>query len=118
MVRFILLSLIGISQLAFAATCETKREIFIENATTKVWKTIICPKQKLPFHSHQFARVVIPATDGQLQVIYRSGRKSLVKLEKDKPLFLTKAQGSESHQDLNPGNNPVQVTVIEFKKSK
>jgi hypothetical protein len=118
MFRLIFLSFMGISQLAHAAACETTREVYIENATTKVWKTIICPNQKLPFHTHQYARIVIPATKGNLQVIYRSGKKDLIKLEKDTPLFLSAAQGKESHQDVNIGNKPIQVTVIELRKSK
>jgi hypothetical protein len=110
------LVLVLMSQQLFAVTCETKREIYIENATTRVWKTTICPNHRLPFHSHQFARVLIPEGDGFLKVIYRSGKKNVLKLEKQTPIFLSYAQGKESHQDVNIGKQPIKVTVIEFRK--
>jgi hypothetical protein len=117
MLRLFILFFIFTSNLLFAAACETKREIFVENSTTKVWKTTICPNHRLPFHSHQFARVVISDSDGALQVIYRSGRKKILKLQKETPFFLSAAEGRESHQDLNIGKKALQVTVIEFRKS-
>jgi len=99
-----------------ASKCETLREIYVENAQTKVWKTTICPHHKLPFHNHQYARIVIPEENGILQVIYRSGKKQILKLQKQTPIYLSAAEGKESHQDLNLGNKPVQVTVIELRK--
>lgn len=116
MLRLLILLFIFTSNLLFAATCETKREIFIENSTTRVWKTTICPKHRLPFHSHQFARVIISDNDGALQVIYRSGKKEILKLEKETPLFLSVKQGREPHQDVNIGKKPLQLTLIEFRK--
>lgn len=107
--------IIFFSQTVGAAGCETKREIYIENKLTKVWKTTICPKQKLPFHTHQFARVVIPEQNGLLRIIYRGGKKELLKLEKQTPVYLSVSQGRESHQDINIGNKPLQVTVIELR---
>lgn len=118
MFKMIVLMWVLTSQILFAAICETKREIFIENATTRVWKTTICPNHRLPFHSHEFARVLIPEGNGLLKVIYRSGKKNIIKLEKKTPIFLSYAQGKESHQDVNIGKNPIVVTVIEFRKSR
>lgn len=101
---------------AFAAsTCETKREIYIDNSSTKVWKTTLCPQQKLPFHTHDFARVLIPNESGKLKVIYRSGKVQWVNLEAKKPIYLSSKQGIESHQDLNPGKQVLHLTVIELK---
>lgn len=117
MFKVIVLLFVFGSQLAVSATCETKREIYIENKSTKVWKTTICPHQTLPFHSHAFARVAIPESDGQLQVLYRSGKTEMLKLEKQVPLFLSVAQGRESHQEVNTGSQPIQITVIELRKS-
>ncbi|MFC3909390.1 hypothetical protein ACFORL_09935 [Legionella dresdenensis] len=114
--RLIFSFLILLQPQVYAANCQTMREIYIENKTTKVWKTVICPGQKLPFHTHQYARVVIPEQDGILQVIYRSGKKEMLKLEKKTPIYLSKEQGKYSHQDLNIGKKPLEVTVIELRK--
>lgn len=110
-----------ISCLLFCVTastyaCETKRQVFIDNAETKVWRTTICPQQKLPFHTHQFARVVIPEETGTLKVIYQSGEESFIHLKKHMPILLDKAQGSAPHQDVNISKIPIHVMVIELKK--
>ncbi|CEK09539.1 hypothetical protein [Legionella hackeliae] len=115
MTKFIPLFLLLVSQLSFAETCETKRELIIENNETKVWKTTICPQQQLPFHTHDFARIVIPEEAGSLKVTYASGRETVINFEKQIPVFLSKAQGQESHQDLNTGTLPLHVTVIELR---
>ncbi|WP_131781463.1 hypothetical protein [Legionella gresilensis] len=99
-----------------AANCETKREIFIENKATKVWKTIICPNQRLPFHTHEFARVVIPKDSGQMEVIYQTGKREVITFSKNKPVFLSVKQGKYPHQDVNIEKKPLEVTVIELRK--
>lgn len=104
-----------LSQVVCAKPCETKRQIFIDNPTTKVWKTTICPNQKLAFHTHQYARVIIPDEDGQLNVIYKTGKKAVIILKKQTPVFLNIAQGKLPHQDENTGKNSLHVTVVELK---
>lgn len=103
------------SQLALAQPCETKRELFIENTATKVWRSTICPQERLPFHTHDYARVILPEDSGNLKVTYASGREIIIHLEKQVPLFLSKAQGQESHQDLNTGETALHVIVVELK---
>ncbi len=98
----------------FAGSCETKREVFIDNALTKVWKTTICPNQRLPFHTHEHARVVIPEQSGTLKVIYKSGKHRLIHLKKKMPILLSKSQGKDLHQDVNVSKHRIQVTVIEL----
>ncbi|MFV0821283.1 hypothetical protein HRQ65_08100 [Tatlockia micdadei] len=115
MVRFVIAALCLISQVTFAENCVTKREFFIENASTKVWKTTICPKQKLGFHVHQYSRVVIPEETGSLKVVYQSGKEEIINLKRQIPLYLSVAQGKEPHQDENIGKEPLHLTVIELK---
>jgi len=99
-----------------ANACETKRKVFIDNQETKVWETVVCPNQRLPFHTHQHARVVIPNQTGTLKVIYRSGKETFIHLKKQTPILLSKSQGREAHQDVNIGKQPIHVTVIELKQ--
>ena len=115
MVKFIIAALSLLSQLAFAQECMTKRELFIENPSTRVWKTTLCPNQKLGFHVHHYSRVVIPEETGSLKVIYQSGKEEIIHLKKQIPLYLSVAQGKELHQDENLDKEPLHVTVIELK---
>lgn len=108
--------LLMLSSTAFSASCETKREVFIDNELTKVWKTTVCPNQRLPFHTHEHARVVIPQQSGTLKVIYKSGKQRFIHLKKQIPILLSKSQGHEPHQDVNIGKQEIQVTVIELKQ--
>ncbi|STX29284.1 Uncharacterised protein [Legionella beliardensis] len=102
--------------LLYAANCETKREILIENKVTKVWKTTLCPEQKLPLHAHEFARIVIPDENGQMKVIYQTGKEETITLKKGKPVFLSVEQGRNAHQDLNISKKPLHVTVVELRQ--
>lgn len=98
-----------------ANACETKRQVFIENSQTKVWRTTICPHQSVPYHTHQYARVVIPAENGTLKAVYKSGKIDFIHLKKDIPVLLDKAQGEALHKDINTGNKVLHVTVIELR---
>lgn len=111
-----ILSLFLVSNLG--RSCETHRQVFIENAQTKVWQTTLCPHELLAYHNHQFPRVLIPQTDGVLQVKYRSGKKVILKLQQQIPIFLDFAQGKELHQDINLGEEAVKVLVIELKQGR
>ncbi|QRN02602.1 hypothetical protein GH742_01210 [Legionella sp. MW5194] len=104
------------SAAAFAAPCDTKRDLLLDNSETKVWRSTICPNQQLPFHTHEHARVAIPAEDGSLKVIYQSGKTEVIKLKKNQPIFLDKAQGKEAHQDVNTTQHILHITVIELSK--
>lgn len=114
----LLISLLMASRLAFAtAACETHRDLVFDNQDAKVWKTTLCPNQYLPFHTHQHARVAISEEKGRLDVLYKSGKKTSIRLEKGIPVFLSRIQGKALHQDINSGKETLHITVIEMKNS-
>jgi hypothetical protein len=76
----------------------------------------VCPKQRLDFHTHQYARVAISKETGELDVIYKDGRTNKVHFVKDVPVYLSLAQGMSPHQDVNNGKIPLHITVIELKR--
>jgi len=117
MQKTLLTLLLLISPYGIAADCETHRQVFFENKDTKVWQSTICPHEKLAFHVHQFARILIPAESGQIKVVYESGEEKMITLVKNHPIYLDKAQGKDRHQDINPGNTPLHVTLIELRKN-
>lgn len=104
-----------LSPMVLAQACKTEREVFIDNADTKVWKTTLCPKARLPFHSHQYARVVISQETATLKAIYKSGKETIIELKKQRPAFLSLAQGQEPHEDENLSDLTLHLTVIELK---
>ncbi|KTD46640.1 hypothetical protein Lrub_1562 [Legionella rubrilucens] len=104
------------SAAAFAAPCDTKRDLLLDNSETKVWRSTLCPNQQLPYHTHEHARVAIPAENGMLKVIYQSGKTEVIQLRKNQPIFLDKAQGKEAHQDVNITQKILHITVIELSK--
>ncbi len=102
--------------LGLAYACETKREVFIENAETKVWRTTIVQTKYYLFIPISIARVLIPEETGALKVIYQSGKSDIILLKKRTPILLDKAQGSSPHQDVNMGQYPIHMTVVELKR--
>lgn len=116
MIIRIIVCLLMFSVTCVAGSCETKRQVFIDNDLTKVWRTTICPNQRLPFHTHQYARVVMSEENGTLKVIYQSGKEVFIHLKKQLPILLSSSQGLSLHQDVNIGKYPLHVTVIELKK--
>ncbi len=100
---------------SLALACTTQRTPHFENDKVKVWTSHICPKEELPFHAHQNPRVLISASDGEIDVQYKDGRKSKILLKKNVPLYVDAKQGSMSHNDLNIGKEPMDITVIELK---
>ena len=100
---------------SIAQACLTQRVQHFENKNVKVWTSHICPKEELPFHTHQNPRVLISTEDGELDVTYKDGKKSKIILKKNIPLYVDAKQGFALHKDLNNGNHPINVTVIELK---
>ncbi|HEX3866239.1 MAG TPA: hypothetical protein VHV78_05770, partial [Gemmatimonadaceae bacterium] len=73
----------GIAALSFAAgigwtrvqqQATSTREPQFDNAQVEVWKSIILPKQPLTFHRHDNYRVLVALTDGQLDMVDKSGK--------------------------------------------
>lgn len=98
-----------------ATTCVTQRTPYFSNSQTDVWSTTLCPHQKLNFHTHTTARIIISDKDGNIQVIYKDGKKSNIALKKDVPVYLSKTQGLKPHEDVNTGNEVLRITVISIK---
>ena len=117
--RLVLLPFLFICSSLFASTnCETVRVQHFENKDVKVWSTTVCPKQRLAFHTHQYARIAISKETGDLDVVYKNGRTQKVHFEKNIPVYLSRAQGKTPHQDVNNNKIPFHITVIELKSFK
>lgn len=95
----------------------TTREYQIDNSQVKVWKTTILPgkSQVLKMHRHDNNRILIALDSGTLEIINDKNQKHYLNLESGKSYFLTKDVPNELHEDINTGDKPIHVFVIELK---
>ncbi|PHM65466.1 hypothetical protein Xsto_02044 [Xenorhabdus stockiae] len=101
-----------------ALACSTHSTFYFENKNAKVKSSHICPKGELPFHSHQHPRVIVSDRDGELDVVYESGRTDKIILKKGIPVYLDTKQGLEPHKDINPGTHLLNITVVELMSAQ
>lgn len=100
-----------------AMACSTARIQHLENENVKVWTSRICPNDELTVHTHQHPRVIIPDSDGKLEIVYENGRKLNLIMNKNVPLYLDAKQGIEPHRDFNKGDHPINIKVVEIKSA-
>lgn len=95
---------------------QTSRFLQFENEQVKVWRTVIMPNQPLKMHRHERDRVIVTLKAGELDVVQHTGEKSKLVFEKGKAYWMTKDPQNKFHADVNQGDEPVEVMVIELKK--
>ena len=95
----------------------TKRFPQFDNADVKVWKTTIEPRQPLPLHHHDHPRVLVALTRGTLSIEEAAGQKESIALEVGKAYWLPAMAPGAVHSDVNPGNNPIEVMIVELQRS-
>jgi len=95
----------------------TRREPQFENEQVRVWKSIIMPEQPLTFHRHDHGRVLIALTDGRLKVVDPDMKEiDLYVWQRGKAYWLAADPPGKLHADLNQGNEPVEVIVVELRR--
>ncbi len=93
----------------------TRRVPQFENEHVKVWKSVIVPNQPLKMHRHDHPRAVIALKGGTLKVVKESGESRLERWETGNAYWLTADPPNELHGDVNEGDEPIEVIVIEIK---
>ena len=97
----------------------SRREPQFENDQMKVWKSIIMPKQPLSLHRHEHGRALVALTDGQLRVGDKAGKVlDTYNLKAGTAIWLGVDPPGQMHADVNPGNRPVEVIVVQLKKDR
>ncbi|MGA2655298.1 MAG: hypothetical protein ABSF18_04900 [Gammaproteobacteria bacterium] len=83
-----------------------------------IWKTTIPPEHEgkpgIHVHRHEYARVVIPLTEGVLRRRDSNGEVTDYPLHIGKPLFLPADTPTGFHTDVNTGRQPIEVMVVQF----
>ncbi len=93
----------------------TRRVPQFENEHVEVWKSIILPNQPLSLHRHDNPRAIIALNGGTLRVVNESGDAHDMTWETGSAYWLDADTLGELHGDVNEGDAPVEVIVVELK---
>lgn len=97
---------------------ETRRVPQLENAHVKVWKSVILPHQPLPPHHHDHGRVIVAIQGGTMKIAETSGASDTQVWETGKAYWLSANAPGTMHSDVNIGDKPIEVMVVEVKDDK
>jgi quercetin dioxygenase-like cupin family protein len=100
----------------WAQRATTQRISQFENEDVKVWKSIIAPRQPLSMHRHDRARTIVALVGGTLKIIEESGASRSVTWESGKAYWLPADPPGTRHGDVNEGDTPIEVIVVELKR--
>ena len=118
----LLLALAGlIFSAGFAAAqilAQTGREPQFENGAVKVWKSLVLPNHPLPLHRHEHPRVIIALRGGSMKILEDSGKSEVHEWQSGKAYWLDANAPGTSHQDINVGDKPIEVMVVELLQEK
>jgi quercetin dioxygenase-like cupin family protein len=93
------------------------REPLFENAEVKVWKSLVLPNNPLPLHRHEHPRVIVALNGGTMKVLEESGSSETHQWETGKAYWLPANPPGTRHQDVNMGDKPIEVVVVELQKA-
>jgi quercetin dioxygenase-like cupin family protein len=96
-------------------TEETRRVPQFENEHVQVWKSIIVPNQPLEMHRHDNPRAIIALKGGTLTVTNDAGDSHAMTWETGSAYWLEADPPGELHGDVNEGNEPIEVIVVQLK---
>ena len=97
---------------------KTQRFPQFENPDVKVWKTIVMPNQPLAMHHHDHPRVIIALTGGTMNIVDPSGAIEPHHWETGKAYWLPAMPPHTLHSNVNAGDKPMEVMVVELEKEK
>jgi len=97
---------------------QTQRTPQFENEDVKVWKTVVLPNQPLAMHHHDHPRVIIALTGGTMNIVDPSGTTETHVWETGKAYWLPAMAPNTLHSDINAGDKPMEVMVVELEKEK
>ena len=87
-----------------------------ENEDVRVWKTVVTPHNPLAMHRHEHPRVIIPLAGGTMKIVEQDGQTTVHCWETGKAYWLPASPPNTMHSDVNAGDKPIEVMVVELKK--
>jgi oxalate decarboxylase/phosphoglucose isomerase-like protein (cupin superfamily) len=97
---------------------QTQRTPIFENDDVKVWKSVIFPNAPLAMHRHEHPRVIIALTGGKMNIVEQSGPSETHDWQTGQAYWLPASPPNTMHSDVNAGDKPIEVVVVELKKEK
>ncbi len=117
--------LLVITAIAFGAgfavaqtTLQSIREPQFQNSEVKVWKSVVLPHSPLPLHRHEHPRVIVALAGGTMQIVEESGSTETHEWQTGKAYWLPANAPGTRHQDVNVGEKPIEVMVVELRNAK
>jgi len=107
--------LIGRSQTNLAQTLRVPQ---FDNEDVKVWKTTVLPNAPLQMHRHEHPRVIIPLVGGTMKIVEQDGKSEEHIWEQGHAYWLPTNPPNTTHADVNAGDKPIAVMVVELEKEK
>jgi len=98
-------------------TQQTGREPQFDNSEVKVWKSLVMPNSPLPLHRHEHPRVIIALHGGTMKILEESGQSETNEWQTGKAYWLPANPPGTRHQDVNVGEAPIEVMVVELQKA-
>jgi hypothetical protein len=95
---------------------QTLRTPLLENDDVKVWKSVITPNAPLAMHRHEHPRVIVAMTGGTMKLVEQNGPTESHVWETGKAYWLPSNPPNTMHADVNAGDKPIEVVVVELKK--
>ena len=96
----------------------THRVPQFENSHVKVWRSTIVPNAPLPLHRHDHGRVIIALQGGSMKIEDESGTSETHVWETGKAYWLPANPPNTMHRDINVGDRPIEVMVVEVEDDK
>jgi hypothetical protein len=87
-----------------------------ENEDVRVWKTVVTPHNPLAMHRHEHPRIIIPLAGGTMKIFEQDGQTTVHSWETGKAYWLPASPPNTMHSDVNAGDKPIEVMVVELKK--
>jgi beta-alanine degradation protein BauB len=94
---------------------QTQRIPQFENDEVKVWKSVILPNAPLTLHRHEHPRVLIALQGGAMKIVEQNGPTEQHVWETGKAYWLPANPPNTLHADVNAGDKPIEVMVVELK---
>jgi hypothetical protein len=94
---------------------QTQRFPQFENDDVKVWKSLVLPNTPLAMHRHEHPRVIIALSGGTMKIVEQSGTSETHLWETGKAYWLPTSPPNTMHSDVNAGDKPIEVMVVELK---
>ena len=96
----------------------TQRFPQFENEDVKVWKSMIMPGAPLTLHRHDHPRVIVALQGGTIKIVQQNGPTETHVWETGKAYWLPANPPNTLHADVNAGDKPIEVMVVELEREK